>query len=194
HRSTSVRSTDPSDGHRVPARLETREPIRAGSEDVSFGELSLDLLTDAAQAPGLAQLSEPRFAVRVLSLAGQDVGFGLPGSGVPSIIAGLRDWKGAPDVSPAALRETAERLGVLFGERDSAEPATAVPFEEQSRPRSATIHGVTTRYVHAGREHAGNGPPILLVHGFCASVFSWRYVLPELAKHFEVIAFDLPGF
>ncbi|KAI5067039.1 hypothetical protein GOP47_0017567 [Adiantum capillus-veneris] len=40
----------------------------------------------------------------------------------------------------------------------------------------------------------GEGPPIVLVHGFGASAFHWRYNIPELAKKFSVYAVDLLGF
>jgi pimeloyl-ACP methyl ester carboxylesterase len=40
----------------------------------------------------------------------------------------------------------------------------------------------------------GKGPPVLLIHGFGASTFTWRFVAPELAKSHRVIAVDLKGF
>ncbi|CAN1225532.1 Pheophytinase, chloroplastic [Linum perenne] len=40
----------------------------------------------------------------------------------------------------------------------------------------------------------GEGPPIVLVHGFGASAFHWRYNIPELAKKYKVYAIDLLGF
>ncbi|HLE82821.1 MAG TPA: alpha/beta fold hydrolase, partial [Thermoanaerobaculia bacterium] len=43
-------------------------------------------------------------------------------------------------------------------------------------------------------EQAGAGEPVVLLHGFCCSSFSWRHVLPGLAERFRVIAPDLPGF
>src|SRR5262249_52485653 len=39
----------------------------------------------------------------------------------------------------------------------------------------------------------GSGPPLLLVHGFPLSGFTWRKVLPELSKHYTCFAPDLPG-
>ena len=41
---------------------------------------------------------------------------------------------------------------------------------------------------------AGKGEPVILLHGLGASSYSWRYALPELARHYEVFAPDLPGF
>jgi pimeloyl-ACP methyl ester carboxylesterase len=43
-------------------------------------------------------------------------------------------------------------------------------------------------------EQAGAGEPVVLLHGFCCSSFSWRHVLPGLARRYRVIAPDLPGF
>ena len=40
---------------------------------------------------------------------------------------------------------------------------------------------------------AGDGPAIFLLHGTGAATHSWRALLPLLAKHFTVIAPDLPG-
>ncbi|XP_050230008.1 pheophytinase, chloroplastic isoform X2 [Mercurialis annua] len=40
----------------------------------------------------------------------------------------------------------------------------------------------------------GEGLPIVLIHGFGASVFHWRYNIPELAKKYKVYALDLLGF
>jgi magnesium chelatase accessory protein len=39
----------------------------------------------------------------------------------------------------------------------------------------------------------GEGPALLLVHGTGASTHSWRDVMPILARHYSVIAADLPG-
>jgi haloalkane dehalogenase len=40
----------------------------------------------------------------------------------------------------------------------------------------------------------GSGSPILLLHGNPASSYSWRKVMPELAKHGRAIAIDHMGF
>lgn len=43
-------------------------------------------------------------------------------------------------------------------------------------------------------EKTGEGAPVLLIHGFGASTFTWRHIAPALAKNHEVIAVDLKGF
>ena len=41
---------------------------------------------------------------------------------------------------------------------------------------------------------AGEGDPILLLHGFPTSSHLYRNILPELAKTHRAIAIDLPGY
>ena len=43
-------------------------------------------------------------------------------------------------------------------------------------------------------ERAGEGAPLVLLHGFGESTISYSAVLPELAKQFAVVAIDLNGF
>ncbi|MGH1352178.1 MAG: alpha/beta fold hydrolase [Methyloligellaceae bacterium] len=40
----------------------------------------------------------------------------------------------------------------------------------------------------------GVGPPLVLLHGFGANLFTWRYMFPELVKSHRVIAVDMKGF
>jgi pimeloyl-ACP methyl ester carboxylesterase len=56
----------------------------------------------------------------------------------------------------------------------------------------------TSRYVDTGevRLHAvvgGEGPPLLLVHGWPETWYAWRLLMPALARDFEVIAVDQRG-
>lgn len=39
----------------------------------------------------------------------------------------------------------------------------------------------------------GSGPPLFLIHGIGAAENAWRFMLPELQKHFTVITYDLRG-
>ncbi len=41
---------------------------------------------------------------------------------------------------------------------------------------------------------AGEGPPIVLLHGWPTQAFLWRRMMPRLAAKHRVIAIDLPGF
>ena len=41
---------------------------------------------------------------------------------------------------------------------------------------------------------AGEGEPILLLHGWPTSSFLWRHVMPSIARRHRVLALDLPGF
>lgn len=43
-------------------------------------------------------------------------------------------------------------------------------------------------------EETGQGRPMLLLHGFAASTYTWRRVVPALSKRHRVIALDLKGF
>ena len=40
----------------------------------------------------------------------------------------------------------------------------------------------------------GNGPPLLLLHGFPQTHLIWRKVLPQLSRSFTVVATDLRGY
>jgi pimeloyl-ACP methyl ester carboxylesterase len=43
-------------------------------------------------------------------------------------------------------------------------------------------------------EEKGSGSPVLLIHGFGASTYTWRHIAPALARDHRVIALDLKGF
>ena len=50
------------------------------------------------------------------------------------------------------------------------------------------VNGIRIHYVIGG-----TGTPLVLVHGFGNNWYMWNRLLPELSKHFTVIAPDLPG-
>ena len=56
----------------------------------------------------------------------------------------------------------------------------------------------TSRYIDTGevRLHAvtgGDGPPLLLVHGWPQTWYAWRMLMPALARDFSVVAVDQRG-
>ena len=52
----------------------------------------------------------------------------------------------------------------------------------------ATVDGIKIHYVTGGK-----GEPLLLIHGFGQNWFMWNRLLPELSKHFTIVAPDLTG-
>jgi epoxide hydrolase 4 len=65
----------------------------------------------------------------------------------------------------------------------------AVCAQEMGEDGYADSHGVKIHYVTLGK-----GPLVVLLHGFPDYWYTWRGQLPELAKHFQVVALDLRGF
>lgn len=55
-------------------------------------------------------------------------------------------------------------------------------------PSRLVLHGHEVAY-----RMAGEGETILLIHGMAGSSDTWRHVMPQLARHYRVIAPDLPG-
>ena len=58
--------------------------------------------------------------------------------------------------------------------------------------------GFTSEFIRANglRQHVligGNGPPLLLVHGWPQFWYAWRLIMPGLARQFRVIAPDQRG-
>ncbi|KAG0498418.1 hypothetical protein HPP92_003109 [Vanilla planifolia] len=72
-------------------------------------------------------------------------------------------------------------------------PASATMLEKLAfRPEGYNYWTWRGRKIHYVEQ--GQGHPIVLIHGFGASVFHWRYNIPELAKKYKVYALDLLGF
>ncbi len=86
-----------------------------------------------------------------------------------------------------------------------ASPATSLPTAEGHGSVSGAPNlpdgftdTFTSRFVDIGdlRLHAvigGEGPPLLLIHGWPETWYAWRMVMPTLAEDFEVIAVDQRG-
>jgi pimeloyl-ACP methyl ester carboxylesterase len=53
----------------------------------------------------------------------------------------------------------------------------------------AEVEGRALRYVRAG-----SGAPVVPIHGFASSIYTWSEVLPALARRHDVLALDLPRF
>jgi pimeloyl-ACP methyl ester carboxylesterase len=60
--------------------------------------------------------------------------------------------------------------------------------QEVVSSRTATIAGVELHYLAAGE-----GPAVILIHGYAETSRMWKPLIPKLAQRFTVIAPDLPG-
>lgn len=72
-----------------------------------------------------------------------------------------------------------------------AEPAEeADEAAEAPAPRMLEVGATRLRYLELG---SGDGPPVLLLHGFGSDLNSWMFTQPILAEGRRVLALDLPG-
>lgn len=83
----------------------------------------------------------------------------------------------------------ATTLAVSLATQANAAPAGQATA--QVRYHNITIRGVDLFYREAGSPQA---PTVLLLHGFGASSYMFRDLIPKLAARYHVIAPDLPGF
>lgn len=70
-------------------------------------------------------------------------------------------------------------------------PREIIPVEDLvgARGRFVTVDGHRIHY-----EKTGTGSPVILVHGFPGSTFTWRKLIPLLSEDYTVYALDLLGF
>lgn len=66
---------------------------------------------------------------------------------------------------------------------------TLDPIRDAPDGRFLDVEGMTIHY-----EEAGQGDPIVLIHGFGGSTYTWRHNIDSLAQAGHVYAIDLPGF
>src|SRR5437762_2783262 len=70
---------------------------------------------------------------------------------------------------------------LLWAKQVAAAPGTIAS-------RTAVVEGLKLHYLVAG-----NGPAVILLHGYTQTSRMWRPIIPLLAERFRVIAPDLPG-
>lgn len=89
-----------------------------------------------------------------------------------------------------ALRLASLALGVGLGTTGciSLQPRSVA----RQRVPAGELLEVAGQLVHVTQ--AGSGEPVVLLHGFGESTFTYRLVAPALAERFQVIAIDLNGF
>ena len=89
-----------------------------------------------------------------------------------------------PPATPRAARHAPGDYGV------TAEPDWRAT-EWSEHLRTIRLAGRSVTYLEMG---AGEGPPVVLVHGLGANWQNWLETLPALARERRTIALDLPGF
>jgi haloacetate dehalogenase len=115
----------------------------------------------------------------------------------PAPVASLR--RSVTDNQKISRREVLRQMSAVV--TASALPATAssaqtadggspgARFFPGFKPMSIQVTGATINGVMAGQ-----GPPVLLLHGAPQSMISWRLVAPALAKDHTVVVTDLRGY
>src|SRR6201996_9634687 len=94
----------------------------------------------------------------------------------------------ATTAAPIALSQ-----GLL---EDIGSPRRTKFMSKSSQVPLTTVHRVKADGVNVFYREAGpaDAPVVLLLHGFPASSFQYRELIPRLADKYRVIAPDLPGF
>ncbi len=71
-----------------------------------------------------------------------------------------------------------------------------VSFEEYKAeiPNSEYSKFVEVDGIRLHYQEKGSGTPLVLIHGFGSSTYTWRDVFKPLSEHFRVISIDLKGF
>lgn len=118
-------------------------------------------------------------------------------AGLCLLLAGLAETGNAQVVRPSPATVTASDL---LARAHTDDELFALDRAVRSAPFDPEVFFETfeSRTIDAGgtRVHAvvgGSGPPLLITHGFPATWFEWRNVMPLLAERHTVIAVTLPG-
>jgi pimeloyl-ACP methyl ester carboxylesterase len=93
-----------------------------------------------------------------------------------------------PSRARPAMPWSARRAGDDYGAHDEPDWRE---IDWREHRRDALIDGRRVHYVDMG---AGDGPPVVFVHGLSGNWQNWIENLPRLAQERRVVALDLPGF
>jgi len=83
--------------------------------------------------------------------------------------------------------------GLIFCLAPGCRPVPAPPASlsrDWGAPRTFDYQGIKINYY----DKAGQGPPVLLLHGFGACAYTWRYLIPPLAVAHRVLTLELKGY
>ena len=110
--------------------------------------------------------------------------YGSDTIGMTTLVPGMDDsMKNFACVSPVMA------IMLLFGCGFNALDGRGDAMRIQPETSSFAYRGMSINY-----EDRGEGQPLILLHGYGASTYSWRHVAPHFSKSYRVIAIDLKGF
>jgi pimeloyl-ACP methyl ester carboxylesterase len=92
------------------------------------------------------------------------------------------------DAGPGLLSQHTTSSGPHDFGSVSTDPRLPAGFTRTFKSRHVQANGI--------RQHAvigGNGPPLLLVHGWPQNWYAWRFLMPTLARNHTLIAVDQRG-
>lgn len=94
-----------------------------------------------------------------------------------------------------ALAVTTAFTAMFAGVQESAASGSPTEYvgSEQRVPAGFTEQRAEVGGVHINYVRGGHGPTLVLLHGYPQTWYEWRDLLPELSKHYTVIAPDLRG-
>jgi pimeloyl-ACP methyl ester carboxylesterase len=95
---------------------------------------------------------------------------------------------GCAIIGTVALLMTATGCGTDASAETEPTEGTAV-FDKNFTHGKVDVDGAVLHYVKGG-----SGAPLVLLHGWPQTWWTWHKVMPDLAKTHTVIAIDLPGF
>lgn len=114
-----------------------------------------------------------------------------------SVVLAALGWAAATGFAKPASAQDNDRETAAQGARRSAPKG---PGSVSGAPglSSEFRRTFSSRYIQANglRQHVvigGEGPPLLLVHGWPETWYAWRLLMPALARDFTVIAVDQRG-
>lgn len=90
--------------------------------------------------------------------------------------------------NPGACRSCRIRFAVVLCAALTGNAAHAAAMTKAIESRAAVANGVKLHYLTAGQ-----GPTVILLHGYAETSRMWKPLIPRLAEKFTVIAPDLPG-
>ena len=70
--------------------------------------------------------------------------------------------------------------------------ALKAPVPNKELVNYGTFQEIDGMQIHL--EHEGTGTPVILIHGYTSTLYTWRFNFHELAKESSVWSIDLPGF